>query len=836
MRKIVLIVLGALAMVTVVVAAIVYFFVYPRVVKRIQGLVQQNIHRLAVKTGRVVKADEVSFADNRLLIRNLVIMDKSAKHPIFSIKKITLQVKPVQVLKNRPIGPLVISGASLKLTLHNHRPEDLIDLWHRMNKTGVRKGHKGSRIIRKARGMRLIGIKIDGLGIEVKEQEHPDHVLSLGDIHGQVDRVHGDMSGALNGYLWVSQGGATRIHAQYSHKQLSIKLASRITLPAWLFAGADTLSFQDVVLGFGKGIKFAIRSVKAEGDTLRMMLPRRARKHVKSLSLQADEIGVGTRVMPLYPLKAWTKGLNMQMRVLVKGKVLNLGVSGADGRTSLDNRGYSLGITGMLSVNGGHGGPFKAHLVGDPVYPLQQVSLDTKGRVVPAGLAVIDPRTIVLPGSTGMVHMELTNTMNGAWTFKGKARLKDIGYFSTRVCLSPVFGISAGTNIEGMFTRDRRHFMLNVRSLTLNGIRMSGTFEYNKAANRPARMQLVFDVPTQDCGHIVDSIPKVMIPRLYDMRATGPLSVHIKISTDLKDIFARTRFDARIDVDKCKVLTLGSIVNLDMLNQPFVLKRPDPDKKGKFILVGPGTDNYVPIEKIPVWVQQAALATEDMAFFSHHGFKPGLIRRAIALDLDKGWYVYGGSTITQQLVKNLFLSTEKSLSRKLEEAIITWQVEKNFPKEKILELYLNCIEYGKGVYGIKQAAKVYFNKDVNQLTPLQAAWIMATKPSPKYAFRVYKRGVFNEWWVNRMRNILLRLWKEMHVIDERTFLNAAPYLPAFYYADKGIYLKPKIKGKFQVPQGVPKELPDLDIEHELMRDIRGVAPPIINIRRIESWW
>jgi len=90
-------------------------------------------------------------------------------------------------------------------------------------------------------------------------------------------------------------------------------------------------------------------------------------------------------------------------------------------------------------------------------------------------------------------------------------------------------------------------------------------------------------------------------------------------------------------------------------------------------------------------------------------------------------------------------------------------------------------------------------------------------------------------FVDRMRNILLRLWKEMNVIDERAFMNAAPYLPAFYYADKGVYMKPKVKGKFKVPQGVPKELPDTDIR-ELENGIRRPAPPIINIRRIESWW
>ena len=458
------------------------------------------------------------------------------------------------------------------------------------------------------------------------------------------------------------------------------------------------------------------------------------------------------------------------------------------------------------------------------------------GGIVCRGIALVDPQVVVLPESKGSIHMEIADTMNGAWVFNGSVGLNKIGYFSTRLCLSPVFGIDMNSAFDGSVTSDRRHFMLNVDSLDINGIRMNGAFTYNRQGNAPAKMSLSFNLPDQSCDKVLAGIPLVMRPRLADMQVEGRMKVSARVSTDLKDVFAHTKFSADVNIKDCHVITLGSTVDLDRLNSPFVLQRPDPNHKGKYLLIGPGTDNYVPIDKIPVWVQQAALATEDMAFFKHHGFKPGLIRRAIALDLDHGWYVYGGSTITQQLVKNLFLSTEKSLARKLEEAIITWQMEQKLDKQKILELYLNCIEYGKGVYGIKQAALVYFNKRPDQLTPLEAAWIMATKPSPKYAFRVYKRGVFNEWWVNRMRNILLRLWKEMHVIDERAFLNAAPYLPAFYYADKGVYLKPKVKGNFQVPQGIPKELPDKDIEKVLPSEIRRPAPPIMDIRRIESWW
>ena len=199
-----------------------------------------------------------------------------------------------------------------------------------------------------------------------------------------------------------------------------------------------------------------------------------------------------------------------------------------------------------------------------------------------------------------------------------------------------------------------------------------------------------------------------------------------------------------------------------------------------------------------------------MGFFRHKGFQPNLVKRAMSMNIQRGWFVYGGSTITQQLVKNLYLSREKTLGRKLEEAIIVWQMEQSLEKEKILELYLNCIEFGEHVYGIRAAAKAYFNKEVRELTPLEGAFIMATKPKPRYAWSIYKKGEFNQWWVNRMEGILKRMWQEMDVIDERTFYLAAPYLPLFWYPETGEYKRPYTAPSVVVPQGMPADLAPVD--------------------------
>ena len=195
-----------------------------------------------------------------------------------------------------------------------------------------------------------------------------------------------------------------------------------------------------------------------------------------------------------------------------------------------------------------------------------------------------------------------------------------------------------------------------------------------------------------------------------------------------------------------------------------------------------------------------AVATEDLDFFKHEGFKLSLIRRAIKLDLDRKRYVYGGSTISQQLVKNLFLSREKTLARKIEEALITWQMERAVPKTRILALYLNCIEYGPGIYGIRNASRHYFRKEPFHLTPLEGAFLMGLKPCPKCGYRQWRRGKVNQRWQNRLKKILARLTRRGW-LAEGELERAAPYKPHFP-GREGADPKPA------TPAPVPGESPD----------------------------
>jgi monofunctional biosynthetic peptidoglycan transglycosylase len=139
---------------------------------------------------------------------------------------------------------------------------------------------------------------------------------------------------------------------------------------------------------------------------------------------------------------------------------------------------------------------------------------------------------------------------------------------------------------------------------------------------------------------------------------------------------------------------------------------------------------WVPYAAISPSLKTAVLVAEDINFFSHGGFDGGEIRKALSQALEEGELPRGASTITQQLAKNLWLSPSRDPLRKTREAILTWQLERTLSKRRILELYLNVVEFGPGVFGAEAAARRYYGRPAADLDDDEAAQLAAALPSP----------------------------------------------------------------------------------------------------------
>jgi monofunctional biosynthetic peptidoglycan transglycosylase len=140
---------------------------------------------------------------------------------------------------------------------------------------------------------------------------------------------------------------------------------------------------------------------------------------------------------------------------------------------------------------------------------------------------------------------------------------------------------------------------------------------------------------------------------------------------------------------------------------------------------------WVPLSQISPYVIKAVIIAEDDKFWSHEGFDFDAIQKAIEKDLKQKKFKVGGSTISQQLAKNLFLSPSKNPVRKLKEAILTWRLERNLSKKRIIEIYLNVAEWGDGLFGVEAAAQRYFGKPAAGLSAMESARLAAVLPNPR---------------------------------------------------------------------------------------------------------
>jgi len=168
----------------------------------------------------------------------------------------------------------------------------------------------------------------------------------------------------------------------------------------------------------------------------------------------------------------------------------------------------------------------------------------------------------------------------------------------------------------------------------------------------------------------------------------------------------------------------------------------------------------------------AVLTTEDGAFPHHHGYSPGAIKASIIANLKARRFVRGASTISMQLAKNLFLSRDKTLSRKLEEVVLTDYLEQVFSKDELMELYLNVIEFGPAVYGITAASEYYFGRDPDELNFAECLFLASLLPSPIRYGAMRDHETAPDGWMRALHSIMRIAKKGSLITDDELELVA----------------------------------------------------------------
>ncbi|QDK36223.1 monofunctional biosynthetic peptidoglycan transglycosylase [Bdellovibrio sp. NC01] len=197
----------------------------------------------------------------------------------------------------------------------------------------------------------------------------------------------------------------------------------------------------------------------------------------------------------------------------------------------------------------------------------------------------------------------------------------------------------------------------------------------------------------------------------------------------------------------------------------------------------PGSSEYVPLNKISPYLVKTVILTEDSNFYNHHGFEWDAIEKNFREGWEKGVYKRGGSTLTQQLAKNMFLNKDRTFLRKGLEAIITDRIEKTLTKKEILERYFNVVEFGKDIYGVKKAAAYYFKKSPAELDVVESAFLAMILPNPEKYSKSYFKKELTPFARKRLDRIVGDMYKysrineaeyEAAVLKIQNFLSPAP--------------------------------------------------------------
>jgi len=257
-----------------------------------------------------------------------------------------------------------------------------------------------------------------------------------------------------------------------------------------------------------------------------------------------------------------------------------------------------------------------------------------------------------------------------------------------------------------------------------------------------------------------NSLPPGMFTSLVGTQARGFLDFFLDFSVDL-ELPDSLYFNMKLEGDDFKILSYGSD-DYRILNRGFLHRVYQRGNLVASFPVGPENPDFVPFEDISPFLRAAVMTSEDGSFFYHNGFNPGAFRESIATNIKEGGFARGGSTISMQLVKNVFLTRNKTIARKIEEALIVWLIENNnlVSKQRMYEIYLNIIEWGPGVYGARQASRFYFEKSPSELNLQESVFLASIVPRPLwYRYTFETNGAprpFFAVYFNRLKELMVR--------------------------------------------------------------------------------
>ncbi len=430
----------------------------------------------------------------------------------------------------------------------------------------------------------------------------------------------------------------------------------------------------------------------------------------------------------------------------------------------------------QFSSSGGAGGtPLSLHAT----LPLADgdVSLTLEGG--PVALSVLGVRD----GAGGLTDVERA-TLAGkgrlvladdALTFDGELRVRGAAIKQPRLASDVIRGLDLGISARGVLS-DKGELRLDDFSATMGALHVSASGVLRQSDELFAAT-LRFDILSASCQALLESVPTALLPSLRGAKYTGTFGARGNFSVDSRTIDDLVlTYDIQ---DQCRVSEASPALARERFKQPFTHRIYLPDGSLGEETTGPGTGKWVSFGGISPFMIVAVLTTEDGGFYRHHGFSHPAIKSSVIANLKARRFVRGASTITMQLAKNLFLLREKTLSRKLEEVILTAYLEQAFTKDELMEMYLNIIEYGPNVYGIGPAAFHYFGRSPTEINLAESLFLSSMLPAPLRYHHLKSGGQLSEGWQRTLVH-LMTIAKKSGLISEEELEEGKEETVVFY--------------------------------------------------------
>src|SRR5690606_9373109 len=251
---------------------------------------------------------------------------------------------------------------------------------------------------------------------------------------------------------------------------------------------------------------------------------------------------------------------------------------------------------------------------------------------------------------------------------------------------------------------------------------------------------------------LFDAIPRGLFETVEGIEVEGDIAYDLDFSVNFAKPDELT-FRSRMDDSRLKIKKWGK-ADIPQMNTAFTYHAYEDTTLMRTIVVGPSNPSFTPLNQIAPILKKTVLNTEDPYFYEHRGFEEEALKLSIATNIKERAFKRGASTISMQLVKNLFLNRNKTMMRKLEEILLVWLMEasREVSKDRMFEVYLNIIEWGKNVYGITEAASYYFGKKPADLTIGESLYLSSIIPRPKTALGSFDYTGHLKPWVQRHFN------------------------------------------------------------------------------------